>query len=71
MGDSACFEAWTLAAQDRARTGRAGLALGLLDSGFTGRDLLRRLYGVESEQGSWDSNAEGRAFARTLRRAIN
>lgn len=59
-------EAWTLAAQNLKRTGRAGLALSLLRSGFTVRQLLRRMYGIEAGP-SWDDAAERRAFRKTLR----
>jgi hypothetical protein len=65
-------EAWTLAAQDLVRTGRAGLALTLLGSGFTARQLLRQFYGIDSGP-AWDDAAERRAFRRTLQRgeAVN
>ena len=66
-----CFsfaEAWTLAAHDLVRTGRAGLALNLLRSGLSVRALLRKLYGVTAAP-DWDAPAERQAFARTLRAA--
>ena len=59
-------EAVTLAAQDIKQTGRAGLALSLLQQGWTVRQLLRQFYGIDSGP-SWDDAAERRAFMRTLK----
>ena len=61
-------EAVTMAAQDIKRTGRAGLAIGLLQQGWTVRQLLRQFYGIDSGP-SWDDAAERRAFRRTLQRS--
>jgi hypothetical protein len=51
-----------------ASTGRAGLALGLLQQGWTVRQLLRQFYGIDSGP-LWDDAAECRAFRRTLQRS--
>lgn len=59
-------EAVTLAGAHLKRTGRAGLPVSLLRSGFTVRNLLRQFYGIDSGP-SWDDAAERRAFLRTLR----
>ena len=61
-------EAMTLAAAHLKQTGRAGLALGLLQHGWTVRQLLRQFYGIDSGP-SWDDAAERRAFRRTLQRS--
>ncbi len=61
-------EAVTLAAAHLKQTGRAGLALGLLQQGWTVRQLLRQFYGIDSGP-SWDDAAERRAFRRTLQRS--
>jgi hypothetical protein len=61
-------EAMTLAAAHLKRTGRAGLALSLLQQGWTVRQLLRQFYGIDSGP-SWDDAAERRAFRRTLQRS--
>jgi hypothetical protein len=66
-----CFsftEAWTMAARDLVRTGRAGEAEATLRSGLSVRALLRRFYGVKAGP-DWDAEVERRAFLRTLRRA--
>lgn len=52
----------------RTRGGRVGLALTLLQSGFTVRQLLRQFYGIDSAS-SWDDAAERRVFRMTLQRA--
>jgi len=61
-------EAMTLAAAHLKQTARAGLALGLLQQGWTVRQLLRQFYGIDSGP-SWDDAAERRAFRRTLQRS--
>jgi hypothetical protein len=61
-------EAMTLAAAHLKQTGRAGLALSLLQQGWTVRQLLRQFYGIDSGP-SWDDAAERRAFRRTLQRS--
>ncbi len=58
-------EAMTLAAAHLKQTGRAGLALSLLQQGWTVRQLLRQFYGIDSGP-SWDDQVERRAFRRTL-----
>ena len=67
-------EAMTLAAAHLKQTGRAGLALGLLQQGWAVRQLLRQSYGIDSRP-SWDDAAERRTFLQTLRfarlRAVN
>lgn len=64
----------TLAAAHLKQTGRAGLALGLLQQGWAVRQLLRQSYGIDSRP-SWDDAAERRTFLQTLRfarlRAVN
>jgi hypothetical protein len=64
------FEAWTLAAEEIARTGRYEEAKARLDAGATVRSLLAEWFGVYSEPVS-SSTAfyEARAFRRTLRHA--
>jgi hypothetical protein len=64
-----CFsfpEAWTMAARDLVRTGRAREAEAALRSGMTVRQLLRR-FGVKAGP-EWDAASERRAFLRTLRK---